>query len=218
MRFLRLILAAATLSFAATGASAAEPKEGVEYKVLSPAVPVAADTGKKVEVVEFFMYSCPHCNAMDPLLTEWVKKQGDKIAFRRIHFPSSGPNDAHAHAYLTLEAMGKVEQVHDKIFRAIHVEHNRLGKDDAITDFIVKNGVDKAKYTEYFNSFGVQTKMKRAPALISAYKVESAPTLVVDGRYMTSPATAGKPGMSEAAAMESALQVLDQLVAKAAKK
>lgn len=216
MRLLRLILAAATLSFAAAGACAAEPKEGVDFKTLES--PVRTDTGKKVEVIEFFMYSCPHCNAIEPMMADWVKKQGDKIAFRRVHFPAGGPNDAQAHAYLTLEAMGKLEELHNKIFRAIHVERNRLNKDDAMTDFIVKNGVDKAKYLEYFNSFAVQTKMKRAIQVVGQYKVDSAPTIVIDGRFVTAPSMAGRPGMSEMASQQATLQTMDYLVAKAAKK
>jgi protein dithiol oxidoreductase (disulfide-forming) len=216
MRFLRLMLAAVALSFTAAGAYAAEPKEGVDYNTL--ASPVASDTGKKVEVIEFFMYSCPHCNALEPLMADWVKKQGDKIVFRRVHFPASGVNDPQAHAYLTLEAMGKLDGVHDKIFRAIHVERNRLNKDDALTDFITKNGVDKAKYLEYFNSFAVQTKMKRAGQIVTAYKVDSAPTIVIDGRYVTSPSIAGRPTMSELASQQATMQVMDYLVAKAAKK
>jgi thiol:disulfide interchange protein DsbA len=202
MRFLRLIIAAAALSFTAAGASAAEPKEGVDFTTL--ASPVRTDTGKKVEVIEFFMYSCPHCNAFEPALHDWVKKQG--------------PNDAQAHAYLTLEAMGKLDEFHNKIFRAIHVERNRLNKDDAMTDFLVKNGMDKAKYLEYFNSFAVQTKMKRAAQVVNAYKVESAPTIVIDGRFVTSPSQAGRPGQPEAASQQATLEVMDYLVAKAAKK
>ncbi|AKU24855.1 thiol:disulfide interchange protein DsbA/DsbL [Massilia sp. MB5] len=213
MRYLRFMLAAATLAFSAAGASAAEPVNGTEYKVLD--TPVRNDTGAKVEVIEFFMYSCPHCNSLEPLMADWVKKQGDKIAFRRIHFASSD-KDPHAHAYLTLEAMGKLEGVHDKIFRAIHVERNRLRSDDAMTDVVVKAGVDKAKYLEYFNSFGVQTKMKRSNQLVSSYKVDSAPTIVIDGRFVTSPAQAGRPGQPEMVSMQNTLAVMDYLVAKAA--
>ncbi|MES2260776.1 MAG: thiol:disulfide interchange protein DsbA/DsbL [Pseudomonadota bacterium] len=216
MRFLRLMLAAAALMISTAGAHAADPKDGVDYKTLD--APVVNDTGKKVEVIEFFMYSCPHCNALEPLMADWVKKQGDKIAFRRVHFPAGGANDAQAHAYLTLEAMGKLPQVHEKIFHAIHVEHNRLNKDDALTDFIAKNGVDKAKYLEYFNSFAVQTKMKRSGPMISAYRIDSAPTIVIDGRYVTSPSMAGRPGMAETTSQQATLQVMDYLVAKAAKK
>src|SRR4051812_1643226 len=100
MRFLRLLFATATLIAATSGAYAAEPKAGAEYDLLQPAV--ASNTGKKVEVIEFFMSSCPHCNALEPLMSAWVKKQGENIAFRRVHF--SGASEAQAHAYLTLEA------------------------------------------------------------------------------------------------------------------
>jgi len=216
MRFLRLMLASAALMFTAAGAAnAAEPKEGVEFKTLE--TPQRADTGsKKVEVIEFFMYSCPHCAALDPMLSDWVKKNADKIVFKRVHFPRTGEKDPQAHAYLTLEAMGKVDQVHDKIFRAIHVEHNRLLTDDSITELLVKNGIDKTKYMEAFNSFSVQTKMKRAGQLLNAYKVEFAPAIIIDGKYMTSPSQAGRPGEAEMVSQQKTLAVMDYLVAKAA--
>lgn len=219
MRFLRLLprllFAAATLVASTSGAFAAEPKSGVDYITLD--APARPDAGKKVEVVEFFMYSCPHCHALEPLMSEWVKKQGDNIAFRRVHMAFSGPNDPQAHAYVTLEAMGKLDQLHDKIFRAIHVDRNRMNKDDALLDFIVKNGVDKTKYLEFFNSFAVQTKMKRGSQLIATYKLESAPSIVIDGRYVTSPAQAGRPGQSEQQSQLATIAVMDALVAKVAK-
>ncbi|TWI51717.1 thiol:disulfide interchange protein DsbA [Pseudoduganella flava] len=211
MRFLRLMLAAtALLGFTATSQAAAPG-----YQTLSTPVPVTAQ-GKKVEVIEFFMYTCPHCYALDPLLEEWVKKQGDKIVFRRLHF-AQGPTDPLAHAYVTLEAMGQTELVHTKILRAIHGERQRIYRsDDDLKAFLFKNGIDKARYEQSFNSFGVQTKMKQLPGLITKYQVTSAPTLVVDGRYMTSPSLAGSPGTSEAQAGRDTIAVLDQLVAKAA--
>ncbi len=211
MRFLRLMLAAVTLMASTSGAFAAEPKSGTDYTVLES--PVRSDTGKKVEVTEFFMYSCPHCKALDPLLSEWVKKQGDAILFHRVHFPSSA-NDPQAHAYLTLEAMGKLDGLHEKIFTAIHVDHNRLNKDELLLDFVAKNGVDKAKYLDYFNSFAVQAKMKRLPQIIAAYKVDSAPTLVIDGRFVTSPSLTSRPGQTELQSQQAVLQVMDGLVAK----
>lgn len=180
--------------------------------------PVRTDTGKKVEVVEYFMYSCPHCYALDPLMHDWVKKQGDKIAFRRIHLAFSGPKDPQAHAYATLEAMGQLDQFHDKIFRAIHVERNRLNRDDAILDLLVKNGIDKAKYLDMFNSFGVQTKRKRNEQLIAASKIdEGAPTIVIDGRFVTSPAQLSRPGQSEPQTQAATLRVMDELVARVLK-
>lgn len=213
MRFLRLLLAAVALMASTSGAFAAEPQNGVDYTTLESAA--RPDTGKKIEVVEFFMYSCPHCNALEPLMSEWVKKQGDNIVFRRVHMAFSGPNDPQAHAYVTLEAMGKLDVVHDKIFRAIHVERNRLNKDEALADFIGKNGVDKAKYLEFFNSFAVQTKLKRGISQINTYKLTSAPSIVIDGRFVTSPSQAGRPGQPELQSQQATLRVMDALVARA---
>jgi thiol:disulfide interchange protein DsbA len=213
MRFLRLLFAAVALMASTSGAFAAEPQNGVDYTTLDSTT--RPDTGKKIEVVEFFMYSCPHCNALEPLMSEWVKKQGDNIAFRRVHMAFSGPTDPQARAYVTLEAMGKLDVVHDKIFRAIHVDRNRLNKDEALADFIGKNGVDKAKYLEFFNSFAVQTKMKRGISQINTYKLTSAPSIVIDGRFVTSPSMAGRPNQPEAQSQQATLRVMDALVARA---
>jgi thiol:disulfide interchange protein DsbA len=164
------------------------------------------------------MYHCPHCNSLEPQLSEWVKKQGDKIILKRVHFPASGPNDPEAHLYLTLEAMGKLPEMHAKVFRAIHVERVRLNSDEAVVAWVTKSGVDKAKFLEAWNSFGVQTKMKRLGAMIKAYKVEFAPVLVIDGKYMTAPSmvAASEKSRDEQQLFRSTLQVADFLVAKAA--
>src|SRR5471032_969949 len=209
LRLLRPLLATIAFVAAATGAHAADFKNGIDYTTLDNTA--RPDTGKKVEVLEVFMYHCPHCNALDPSLAEWVKKQGDKIVFRRIHMGE----DAQAHAFVTLDAMNALNNgLHQKIFHAIHVDHNRLNTDEGLLDFVVKNGVDKAKYLEYFNSFAVQTKMKRAVQLTNQYKLDSAPSLVIDGHYTTSPATVGHGTMSEPASQQAMLQVMDVLVAK----
>jgi thiol:disulfide interchange protein DsbA len=214
LRLLRPLLATVAFIASASGAQAADFKSGVDYQTLD--APVRADTGKKIEVVEVFMYHCPHCNALDPVLNDWVKKQGDKIVFRRIHMAGT-PGDPQAHAFVTLEAMNALGNgMHEKIFHAIHVDHNRLNTDESLQDFVVKNGVDKAKYQEFFNSFAVQTKLKRSLQLVSQYKLDSAPSLVIDGHYTTSPALAGH-GVSTVPAAHAALfQVMDALVAKAA--
>jgi protein dithiol oxidoreductase (disulfide-forming) len=218
MRSLRLVIAAFGMVAATAFASPADPKLGAEYVQLASPQPVQV-VGKKVEVIEFFMYHCPACNALEPTLAEWVKKQGDKIVFKRVHMPYSGPNDPEAHLYLTLEAMGKLDEVHPKVFKAIHIDRVRMNKDDVVIDWAVKNGVNKAKFMDAWNSFGVMTKLKRLPQVLDAYKVQSVPTLVVEGRYMTSPSVveSANPGMNGPALSKATMQVLDAMVAKVAK-
>ena len=218
MRALRFALIAASLVASTAFASPTDPKNGVEYTTLAQPQAVQA-AGKKVEVIEFFMYHCPHCNALEPTLEQWAKKQGDNIVLRRIHIPATGPNDPEAHLYLTLEALGKVEQMHAKVFKAMHVDRVRLTKDDVIIDWVSKNGIDRKTFTDAWNSFGVTTKLRRLNQIVGAYKVDGAPTIVVDGKYVTSPAVVynSVKTNNEQVLFQSTLQVVDALIAKAAK-
>ncbi|MDB5746067.1 MAG: Thiol:disulfide interchange protein [Massilia sp.] len=216
-RSLRFALVAASLVASTAFASPTNPQSGVEYVTLSAPQPVQA-VGKKVEVIEFFAYHCPACNVLEPGLNEWVKKQGDKIVLRRVHLPFQGPADPEAHLYLTLEAMGRLGDMHAKVFHAIHVQRVRLMKDEQIIDWVAKNGIDRAKFLEVWNSFGVMTKLRRLPQMQSAYQVSGTPTIIVDGKYQTSPGqVAEKLKIRDTnQVMQAHFQVLDALVAKAA--
>jgi thiol:disulfide interchange protein DsbA len=220
MRFLKFILTALTLSAVAlssASASPADPKNGVEYKTLAAPQPV--DTGKKVEIIEFFDYACPHCSAFDPALGAWVKKQGDNIVFKRMHISRSGTDLPQQKMFFTLEAMGALtEALHTKAFAEIHANHNRMNRDELVFDFIAKQGIDRQKFIDTYRGFGVAGRVRKASAMMDAYNVDSWPMLAVDGKYMTSPTMADAE--KQAAATEAQLhgevtQVLDVLVAKA---
>lgn len=217
LRPLRLLVAALGLAATTAFASPADPKLGVDYVNLATPQPAQA-VGKKVEVIEFFMYHCPHCNVLEPTLAEWVKNNADKVNFKRVHMPYRGANDPEAHLYLTFEALGKLDEMHPKAFKAMHVDRINLGNEQIAQDWAVKNGVDKAKFLDAWNSFGVMTKLKRLPSVIAAYKVDSVPTLVIDGRFMTSPSVvdAGNKGMNEATLSKATIEVLNNVVKKVA--
>jgi thiol:disulfide interchange protein DsbA len=190
MRSLRIAVAAAALFATTAMASPVDPKNGAEYTTLvTPQTPQVV--GKKIEVIEFFAYHCPACNLMEPYVADFVKKQGNNVNFKRIPFPFTGANDPEAHLFLTLDAMGKSEEYGPKVFHSFHVERNRLSTDQAIMEWVGKSGLDKAKFTEYWNSFGVLTKLRRLPQLTSGYKIDGTPTFVVDGRFLTSPGAVG---------------------------
>ncbi len=219
MRSLRFAVAAAALIATTAMASPAAPTNGAEYTTLANPQPTQV-VGKKVEVIAFFAYHCPACNLMEPHVNAWVKKQGNNIHFKRIAFPFQGPNDPESHLYLTLEAMGKAEEYGPKVFRAFHIERQRLTSDEAIMDWVGKSGLDKAKFTEYWNSFGVLTKLRRLPQTVAAYKeVNGTPSFVVDGRFVTSPGQVGAanpsvPGPQVPAASNATLDALVAMVMK----
>lgn len=219
MRFIQHLLAVASLSlFAATaGASPTAPVNGTDYRTLEKAQQV--DSGKKVEVTEFFWYSCPHCSALEPALEAWVKKQGDKINFKRVPVAFRDSFIPQQKLYYSLEALGWVNALHGKVFRAIHVERQPLDTDKQIADFIAKQGVDTKKFAETYNSFGIQSKVQRATQLQAAYKVDGVPMIAIDGRYVTSPSIVGASlgNRPEAILHDATLQVMDWLVTKSAK-
>jgi thiol:disulfide interchange protein DsbA len=215
---LKFAVAAVALLAGAAFASPAAPRNGAEYITLKTPQPVQAQ-GKKVEVIEFFMYHCPACYALEPAMLEWVKKQGDNIVFRRIHLPLTGENDPEAHLFLTLEAMKLEESLHAKILNTWHVERRRLKSDADNLDWAVKNGIDKDKFLAVYNSFSIVTKLKNAGRVAGTYEVTSTPTLIVDGRYSTNPSMvdASNPGIPRQKLDQATLQVLDALVAQARK-
>jgi len=206
--FSTMAASAALLSQAAllpaVQAQTKKPQPGTDYYVLDPRASVEAPKGK-IEVVEFFWYSCSHCNAFEPTLEAWVKKLPKDVAFKRVHVSFRADFVPQQRLFGTLESMGLLEKLHAKVFAAIHVEKLKLDKGEAIVDWVARQGVDKDKFLEQYNSFGVVTKANKSSQLQNAYKVEGVPALGVAGRFYTDG--------SLARSMERALQVVDSLVA-----
>ena len=202
---LRLTVAAAAAGLPLATRAQGAPVEGRDYARLATPLPMPA-TGK-VEVVEFFGYWCPHCNSFEPTLDAWVRKLPADVAFHRVPVAFSAPQEPYAKIFFTLEAMGLLEQMHRKVFAAIHVQHQHLDKESEILAFMTANGVDAAKFNETYKSFTVASKFKQARQLADAYRIDGVPTLGIQGRFFTSPSLAG--------GAEQALRVTDQLIQRA---
>jgi protein dithiol oxidoreductase (disulfide-forming) len=156
-----------------------------EYTELKPPQPV--DTGgKKVEVVEFFWYGCPHCYNLEPQLEAWVKKLPPDVAFRRIPAVFNERWGHDAAIFYTFEALGVLERLHRPFFDAIHRDHLRTDSQEAMTEWLSRNGVEPKKFFDTMKSFGVQSKTRRAVQLTQAYKIDGTPAMAVQGRYTVS--------------------------------
>jgi protein dithiol oxidoreductase (disulfide-forming) len=192
-------IAPAALLGASPAAAQGAPVEGTHYVRLSQPLPPAG--GGKIDVIEFFWYGCPHCNAFEPMLDAWSKKLPGDVAFRRVPVAfRDEPFGAHQRIYYALEAMGKVEAMHRKVFYAIHQERAKLDKGAEIAAFMAKNGIDEKKFLEQFDSFSVQTKARQAKQLSEAYKIDGVPAIGVHGRFYTSGTLAGSAERSLAVA------------------
>ena len=198
------VVAGAGLVQSAALAQGKAPEAGVDYLTLDKRVMVEAPAGK-IEVVEFFWYNCPHCHAFEPAFEAWSKKVPKDVAVRRVPVAFRDDFAPQQRLFYALEAMGLVDKLHAKVFAAVHVEKKDLTKGDAIADWVAKQGVDKAKFLEQYNSFSVATKASRATQLQNAYKIDGVPALGVGGRYWTDGVMAK--------GMDRALQVVEHLVA-----
>ena len=202
-------VAASALTLATPAmAQARQFKEGKDFKRLDKPVAPDAPAGK-VDVIEFFWYSCPHCNAFEPTLDAWVKAAPKDLSIRRVPVAFNASFVPQQKLFYTLEGMGKLEALHAKVFRAIHVEKAKLAKDDEILAWVTQQGVDVAKFKEVYGSFSVANQVRRASQLQDSYGVEGVPSMGVAGKYYTDGTMAGS--------MQTVLQVVEYLAATARK-
>ena len=179
--------------------------EGKDYNRLEH--PQANEVGAgNIEVIEFFWYSCPHCNAFEPTLAQWIKNAAKDVVVRRIPVAFNDSFAPQQRLFFALEALNLLDTLHTKVFQAVHVDKQPLNTDASIQAWAEKQGVDKTKFAETYKSFGMASKLRRAVQLQNDFKVEGVPALGIAGRFYTDGSMAGS--------MERALQVTEALLAQ----
>lgn len=188
--------------------------EGFEFTEISPAQPTASS--KKVEVLELFWYGCPHCNDFEPHLNKWLKNKPDNVEFVRMPAIFRDSWVPHARAYYTAEALGVLDKTHSAFFHAVHRKKQRLESEKDIGDFFVEQGVKQEDFTKSWNSFLVQSRVKRAVGMTRRYGIKGVPAMVVNGKYRTGAkqASINDPG---GASYANVLKVVDWLVQRESK-
>lgn len=164
--------------------------QGVHYRLLVPTQPtnVAPD---KVEVVEMFWYGCGHCFALEPYLKNWEKQKPAYVQLTRMPVTWSAGHKAQAQLYYTLAALGKIEALHEEVFKEIQERQNQLiGASEEDTEskqaaFARRHGIAEKDFRDAYRSMGVRTRLARAEELVRRYRVSSVPTIIVNGKYVT---------------------------------
>lgn len=197
--------AVASAAFAQTALAQGKPLvAGTDYLLLPKPAPVDAPAGK-IEVVEFFWYSCRHCRLHNPLVEAWSQRAGKDVVLRRVPVAFREYYVPQQRLYYALETMGLLEKLHTKVFDAIHVDKVKMDKASQIADWVARQGVDRAKFEEAYSSFDSGGKAIRATLLANAYEIDGIPTMGVAGRFWTDSDMAGS--------LERVLPVAERLVA-----
>ncbi len=202
-QFLRLASLLPALSLARPALAGESFDEGIDYLRLPKPLPVARKG--RAEVLELFWYGCPHCHQLEPLLDAWHKRKKN-VALRRLPAVLGESWAIHARAYYAAESLGVLERIHKPLFDAIHVAGKRLNDEDALTTFVASQGINAGKFRQALGAFAVDAKVRQALETTRRVGLDGVPALVVNGRFLTSPALVGS--------RERTLAVLDFLVAK----
>jgi thiol:disulfide interchange protein DsbA len=205
VRLFAVVLLFAGISFTAASVARAELVEGRDYTVLPH--PQPTHSGNNIEVIEFFWYGCPHCYQLHPHIKAWLKRMPKDVSFRyvpAIFRPNWIPG---AKIFYALEVLGTRDRLHDKVYDAIHLDKIDLNKEDVLFDWVAKQGVDRQKFIDAYNSFSVQNQdVPRSTNMSKSYGLTGVPAVVVDGKYMTSGRMGGTP--------QDTIKIMDELIEK----
>ncbi|HUO44130.1 MAG TPA: thiol:disulfide interchange protein DsbA/DsbL [Burkholderiales bacterium] len=187
MKRLTILLSAALLWAFMIHNAGAQLVQGRDYLPLTP--PQPTEDSKKIEVIEFFWYGCPHCYHLEPSLNAWLRHKPADVEFRRVPAVLQSAWMPLTRTYYALVALGVADKYHSAIFEAIHKEgkRNLITDPNAIADWLATKGLDKQKFLDAYNSFAVNGRSQRAVDISGAYNIDGTPTLAINGKYLIAP-------------------------------
>ena len=207
MSFLKHVFAALLLAFTAAAYAQSAPELGRDYVKLEPAHPVSS--GDRIEVIEFFYYGCPVCYELEPKLSRWYFNAPGSVALLRVPALASDNWDNFAKLFYTLEAMGQLNRLHWPVYDNFHFNGMKLNEEPVMANWVAHNGLDKQKFVEIYGSPQIQAKLATAREMTRSYDIKGVPSIVVDGKYLTSARMTG--GTNEL------MRIVEQLVEMARK-
>lgn len=187
---------------AAVATAATAPVASKDYVVLERPQPTVNADG--VEVREFFSYGCPHCATFEPRFKQWLKQAPEGVTLVQVPVVFHQSWAPLAKAFYAAQSLGELDRLHRKLFDAVHVDGLRLRTDANVVEFFVSQGIPKDKAEAAMASFHVDTNMRQGPRMLRDYRIESTPSVVVNGKYVVSPSGAG--------GQERMIEVIDALV------
>jgi len=197
------------LSFGLINSSSARADivEGKDYTILTH--PQSTQNNNTIEVLEFFWYGCPHCDSLHPHLKTWLINIPSDVSFRYVPAIFRANWVSAAKIFHTIEAIGITDILHDKIYDAIHRDKIDLNKESVLFDWIEKQGIERKKFEDTYNSFGVQNQVARSTQMARQYQLTGVPALVINGKYLTSGKMGGTP--------QDTIKTLEMLIEKVRK-
>jgi len=178
--------------------------DGVHYKATPTRL--ATSEENKIEVIELFSYSCPHCFNLDPQVQKWKETLPENVTFKHVPAIFRDSWLQLARVFYAAEATGDLETLHPLLFNAIHVEKRRLQTEEQLLDFVAEQGIDREAFAKTMKSMSVSSKVKKALLLSQNSGITGVPAMIVNGQFRTDAPLAGS--------MTDMLKTVDFLIQK----
>jgi protein dithiol oxidoreductase (disulfide-forming) len=182
-------------------ANAQQWVEGKHYFEIKPAQRPEAPAGI-VDVTEVFSYGCVFCNRAIPLMDRLKKSlpSNARMSYLPASFNAAESWPLFQRIYYTAGALGLIPKMHNTVYAGVwstnelavtepdgrRLKSRQPTLDDAARFFASKAGIKPEQFLATAKSFSVEAQCRRADQLVKLYKVDSTPTLVVNGRYRVS--------------------------------
>lgn len=162
-----------------------EYREFEHYREIPTRFETSDVNSDTVVVTEMFSYICNHCFTFERDLENWLPKQDHTVKFEREHVIFSVTSLSLAKAFYAAEELGVTEKIHIPMFTAIHVNGLRMNQLDLLVRLFEGRGETSAEdFRAAYNGFNVENRVRRSDALVRGWRIDSTPTMVVDGRYI----------------------------------
>ncbi len=160
--------------------------EGKDYERIAKSGPFQPLAGK-IEVVEVFGYTCPHCAHFEPQLEAWAAKLPADVRFTPVPAAFGGVWDAWALAYYAADEVGVAKRSHAAVFKALHEDGSLPMQNvsaDELANFYTAYGVSADRYKQALRGDAVQKKVAEARAFAQRTQVPGTPAIIINGQYL----------------------------------
>ena len=178
--------AACVLAICSTSVEAFEAVAGKDFRLIEPTVD---STNEKIEVIDFFAYTCAHCQRLAPLLEDWIKKQPEDVLVRRVPVAWEPTTQFLSKIFYTFEALGRIEDLHPIFWQDILA--GQITSEADLQKWLQNNKVNIDDWNRAYNSFSVTMKTQQALQTWQNYQLDATPYIAVAGKYLTAPHLAG---------------------------
>lgn len=183
-KILFFVLACTLTCFQTTSA---EPAQGKEYRLVQPAAPTSS--GEKIEVIDFFAYTCAHCLRLAPLVDRWAQNLPQDVALKRVPVAWDESTLFLSRIYYTFISLNRLDDLHMTFWQDLM--QGKITSADDLDGWVKEHGIDADTWNKAYQSFSVAVQTQQSVELWQAYQLDATPYIGVAGKYLTAPFMAG---------------------------